>query len=54
MFGKMLSRVTSLAGSGFDFYLSRLQSAGVPVGPTESEARKDYMEMLRVQSGLPW
>jgi len=55
MLRKMISDVTSVFNrSGFDSYLSGVQAHDESIAPLEHEARRDYMEVVRNQSSLPW
>ncbi|MFH1141439.1 MAG: hypothetical protein V1724_07245 [Chloroflexota bacterium] len=55
MIKRVISEVTSMLGySGFDAYLSGIQAHDGLVAPIEHEARKDYANMVRAHSSLPW
>ncbi len=55
MIRRMIADVTSVFNrSGFDSYLSGVQAHDGLVAPLEHEARRDFYEMVRAQSSLPW
>ncbi|MDP2857311.1 MAG: hypothetical protein Q8P50_04955 [Bacillota bacterium] len=55
MLRRMISEVTSVfSRSGFDSYVSGIQAHDGLVAHIEHEARKDYANMVRAHSSLPW